>query len=205
MTATMDVNMKDLFDPLGELFIAQFAKPEGLERVNLRALTPFQRALLVIDGTVTKFIEAYTLEPVEIVRLKQAMRTLSAEEPWLEAPAGTAVIARQALLRGEYSHTFYGYAVSLIQPDRLPDNMKRELDEQGGAIGRILLASGAETRREILWYGKEHVTALPDVIRRVIDNNEFLSRTYRIIVAGKPIMLINERFPFNTVRFPAHH
>ena len=38
------------FDPLSDLFVAQFAKPAQLGGVNLRALTPFHRALLVIDG-----------------------------------------------------------------------------------------------------------------------------------------------------------
>jgi hypothetical protein len=59
-------NEVDGFNPLKDLFAAQSSKPETLREVNLRALSPFQRALLVIDGTVTKFIEAYTMEPVEI-------------------------------------------------------------------------------------------------------------------------------------------
>ncbi len=44
------------FSPLNELLTAQAAKPAGLSAVNLRVLSPFQRSLLVIDGTVTKFI-----------------------------------------------------------------------------------------------------------------------------------------------------
>ena len=42
-------------DPLEELFIAQFARPAELRPVNLRAISPNQRALLSIDGTVTTF------------------------------------------------------------------------------------------------------------------------------------------------------
>ncbi|HEC83971.1 MAG TPA: DUF98 domain-containing protein [Thioploca sp.] len=30
-----------------------------------------------------------------------------------------------------------------------------------------------------------------------LTGKDFLSRTYRIIVGGKPIMLINERFPLH--------
>ena len=54
-----------------DLFVAQFAKPSDLEEINLSQLTPFQRALLVTDGTVTQFIEAYTLSTVEVVLLHQ--------------------------------------------------------------------------------------------------------------------------------------
>ena len=49
-----------------DLFIAQCAKPLDLEEINLSQLTPFQRALLVTDGTVTRFIEAYTFSPVKL-------------------------------------------------------------------------------------------------------------------------------------------
>jgi hypothetical protein len=50
----------ETFTPMSDLFVAQFTRPKHLEQINLRSLTPFQRALLVLDGTVTKFIEAYT-------------------------------------------------------------------------------------------------------------------------------------------------
>ena len=38
------------FDPLSDLFLAQFDRPQELGSVNLRTLSPFQRSLLVIDG-----------------------------------------------------------------------------------------------------------------------------------------------------------
>ncbi len=50
---------------------AQASRPPELDELDLRTLTPFQRALLVLDGTVTKFIEAYTMEPLDIIRLAQ--------------------------------------------------------------------------------------------------------------------------------------
>ncbi len=86
------------FDPAAEVFVAQFARPETLQPVNFRALSPFYRSLLVIDGTVTKFIEAFTMEPVVVERLSQEELVLPADHEWLEAPAGTRVIAREVLL-----------------------------------------------------------------------------------------------------------
>ncbi len=61
-------------------------------------------------------------------------------------------------------------------------------------LGRILLNSQLENRREVLWYGREQVADLPEAIE-VYTGNDFISRTYRIIVGNQPIMLINEKFP----------
>jgi chorismate-pyruvate lyase len=192
------------FNPMSDLFVAQFTRPKHLEQINLRSLTPFQRALLVLDGTVTKFIEAFTMEPVEIVRLGQATRNLLEDHPWLAAPKGTSVIARQVQLRGRYSYTFHAYAVSLIVQDRLPDPIRRGLEEDQEGLGRILLQSQLETFREVLWYGKEHGVELPPEIREQ-GNGEFFSRTYRIMVHRQPIMLITEKFPIQPDVLPSHH
>ena len=61
------------------LFVAQDKKPATLREINLARLTPFQRGLLVTDGTVTRFIEAYTFAPVEVVLVQQKRQILSSE------------------------------------------------------------------------------------------------------------------------------
>jgi len=182
------------FDPFADLMAVQEAMPAHWQPVNLWTLSPFQRALVSIDGTVTKFIEAYMLEPIEIVRLHQREQQLQREHLWLAASAGTSVIARQVLLRGRYSATIYAYAVSLLLVDRLPADVLRGLDVDPSGIGRILLNSQLENRREILWYGRETIADLPESIE-VCTGNHFISRTYRILVGNRPIMLINEKFP----------
>jgi chorismate-pyruvate lyase len=184
------------FDPFRDLFLTQDAKPAHLDGVDSPTLSPFQRALLAIDGTVTKFIEAYTLEPIEIVRLKQETQALLADHTWLEVPKETEVIGRQVLLRGRYSSTVYAYAVSLLVPDRLPTGLLHHLKIEPAGLGRVLLNSQIENRREILWYGRESIDNLPEDIQ-CLTGNDFISRTYRIIAGGKPVMLINERFPTN--------
>lgn len=194
--------MNETFDPLSDLFVAQFARPAQLGAVNLRALTPFQRALLVIDGTVTKFIEAYTLEPVETILVGQERRPLSSDQPWLEAPKGTEVLARSVLLEGKYSHTVYAYAVSLVVPDRLPAPVREHLKDDAGSLGRILLGAKLEQRREVLWYGREHLPEVPEAIRHLA-GAPAISRTYRIIAGGHPVMLINEKFPSGPDRLPS--
>ncbi|MCZ6678414.1 MAG: chorismate pyruvate-lyase family protein [Candidatus Poribacteria bacterium] len=174
--------------------MAQSAKPEQLGEIDLSNLTPFQRALLGIDGAVTPFIEAYTMEPVEVVRLHQQTQRLSTDHVWLQAPKGTAVVARQVLLRGVQSTTLYAYAVSLIVLDRLPEVVKEGLAADGEGLGDLLRRGRVETRRELLWYGLEHARELPDAIR-YLEGEAFISRTYRIIANGQPMMLINEKFP----------
>ena len=185
-----------LFDPFADLLEASEARPAHLRPVDLRTLTPFQRALLVIDGTVTKFVEAYALEPIDVIRLKQEEQQLTQDHRWLEVPKGTPVIARQVLLHGYYSGIVYAYAVSLLVPSRLPDDLLARVAVEPGGLGRVLLGSQIENRREVLWYGGETLNDLPAEIRDWTGDT-FVSRTYRIITQGKPAMLINEKFPTN--------
>lgn len=187
----------DGFDPFVDLMVMQGAMPEHWQPVNLRTLAPFQRALVAMDGTVTKFLEAYLLEPIDVVRLRQQEQQLQQEHVWLAAAAGTSVIARQVLLRGRYSATVYAYAVSLLLVDRLPADVLRGLDLEPSGLGRILLNSQLENRREILWYGRETIADLPESIE-IHTGNRFISRTYRILVGNRPIMLINEKFPIDS-------
>lgn len=196
----------EIFDPLSDVFVAQFARPEGLKSVNLRALSPFQRALLVIDGTVTKFIEASTLEPVSVVPISQERRQLPRSDEWLEADAGTPVIARQVILEGSHTQTLYAIAVSLLVVDLLPGGIEERLERTPQGLGRALLESRMESYREILWYGREHVSLdeLPEVVRHRT-NGDFISRTYRVITGGRPVLLINERFPAVPDSLPVHH
>jgi hypothetical protein len=60
------------FHPFRGIFVAQDQRPGHLEDVDLTRLSPFERALLVIDGTVTRFLEAHTLEPIDVQDCGQA-------------------------------------------------------------------------------------------------------------------------------------
>ncbi len=181
------------FDPLARFYIAAHARPAGIAPVDVRALTPFQRALLAIDGTVTQFIEAWALEPVEVQRLDQSEEWLDSAQPWLGLDAGAPVIRRRVLLRGSQSGRFYAWADSIIAVERLAAQMRGALDLQGGGIGRILIDAGIESRREALWYGRERPVDVPPAVADLWPG-EFLLRAYRVLAAGHPLMLITERF-----------
>ena len=181
------------FDPTTGVFTAQGRRPAHLLPVSMAELTPFQRGLLGADGTVTKFVEAYWLEPVIVTRLAQSEVPLAAADPWLAAEAGTAVIRRRVVLWGRDSVRFFAWADSLMAVDRLGPAIRRGLDVEGGGLGRILLDTGMETRREGLWFGRERALQVPDAVSTRWPG-DFLTRTYRVLAAGRPLMLITERF-----------
>ena len=180
------------------LFVAQNDKPATLKEINLARLTPFQRGLLVTDGTVTRFIEAYTFTPVEVVLLQQAKQTLSTEHIWLELPAGEGVLSRQVVLQthrqDNSSPIIHTYADSLIVPKRLPKSLLDGLESDKHGLGGLLRCSGLETRRELLWCGVENLTELLPAIAH-LEGQPFISRAYRVFANQEPLMLINEKFP----------
>lgn len=183
-----------------DLFVAQFAKPSDLEEMNLSQLTPFQRALLVIDGTVTQFIEAYTFSPVEVVLLHQEVQTLSTDHAWLDAKKETEVVVRQVVLQTDQKDvqqpTVHAYATSIVVLDRIPQIIREGLTLKGRGLGQLLQRSGLESRRDLLWWGLKRSKDLPEALAH-LEGKPFLSRTYRIVTDGQPIMLINEQFPLN--------
>lgn len=183
------------FDLAGEVFTAQSQRPASLAPVDVSTLSPFQRALLVIDGTVTWFIEAYTNERVEIRRLAQARSVLAADDPWLQAPAGETVIERQVLLCGLPSGRCHAWAESRIAAARLPAAAREALDREPGGIGRILVDAALETRRECLWFGRSQRSDVPEPVAAGM-GTDFLMRTYRVIAGGHALMVISEHFPF---------
>ena len=180
------------------LFVAQDDRPVTLKKINLAQLTPFQRGLLVTDGTVTRFIEAYTFLPVEVVLLRQAKQILDAEQAWLKLPPGEEIVSRQVILQThsqeESSPTIRTYADSLIVPQRLPQSLLNELESDKQGLGGLLRHSGLETRRELLWCGIEILTDLPSTVAQ-LEGEKFISRTYRVLANQEPLMLINEKFP----------
>lgn len=182
------------FDPTAGAFLAQAQRPAGLAAVDVAGLTPYQRSLLVIDGTVTRFIEAYWLEPVQVRRIAQEEAPLAAAEPWLDLAAGEPAIRRRVLLLGEHSGRLFAWADTLIAAARLRPEVRRGLERDGGGLGRILIDTAAETRREGLWFGREQPAARPAEVAALC-TGPLLVRSYRVVGGGRPLMQITERFP----------
>ena len=180
------------------LFTAQEDSPPTLRKINLARLTPYQRGLLVTDGTVTRFIEAYTFAPVEVVLLQQTRQILDTEHTWLNLPTEEEIISRQVVLQThsqeEPSPIIHAYADSLIVPQRLPQSLLDGLESDKHGLGELLQHNGLETQRELLWCGMETLTDLPSAITH-LEGETFISRTYRVFADHAPLMLINEKFP----------
>lgn len=196
--------MKGGFDPLASIFVAQEHRPANLKDLNLRTLSAVERALLVIDGTVTRFLEAYMMEPIDIIRLGETRERLIRPHVWLELPKGETVVSRRVLLRGRYSDHVYASAASLVVPYRVKNAVQPIDGRVPEGLGRMLLNGRTEQYRELLWYGKEIANDLPGEMR-TLDTECSMARTYRIIVQGKPAMMITEWFELGCEALPAHN
>ena len=176
------------------LFIEQDRRPEHLGDIDVEALTPFERGMLVVVGLVTQFIEAYKMEPIEVSQLAQGCRRLDSEDPWLEARAGLEVISRQVILRGGRSGTSYLHGEALIAAERLPEAVRHDVQESNMGLGQILRHRRVETHAELLWCGTEQVSIAPESLGSREDR-PVICKTYRFICEGSPAVLITERFP----------
>lgn len=186
------IEMED-FDAFAGIFVAQKERPIHLQDIDFRELTSFERAWLVIDGTVTRFLEAQKMEPIDIVECGRSKEILRKDHVWLEVPKGSIVNSRRVLLRGGHSGHIHASAASLVVPERVKEAVGRPVDRIPEGLGRMLLSGRTEQFRELLWYGKEMPSDLPGEIRSLA-SEWCLSRTYRIIVEKKPVMLITEWF-----------
>ena len=181
------------FDPFAGIFVDQEQRPAYLDDVDFRELTSFERAWLIIDGTVTRFLEAQKVEPIDIVECGRSKETLRKDHVWLDVPKGSVVASRRVLLRGKHSGHVHASAASLVVPERVKDAVGRPVDKIPEGLGRLLLSGRTEQYRELLWYGKEAPSDLPGEIRSLA-SEYCLSRTYRIIVNKMPVMMITEWF-----------
>ena len=185
----------EVFDPFAGIFVAQEERPAYLQDVDIRELTSFERAWLIIDGTVTRFLEAQKLEPIDIVECGRSKETLTKDHVWLDVPKGGVVASRRVLLRGGHSGHIHASAASLVVPERVKDAVGRPVEKIPEGLGRMLLSGRTEQYRELLWFGKETSSDLPGEMRSLASET-CLSRTYRIIVNKKPVMMITEWFEF---------
>lgn len=162
-------------------FVAQHELPPSADAIDVAALEPHHRCLLVTDGTVTSLVRAYALEPVLTRRLEEVRRVPSAHERrWLSVEPDTVVLARRVEIDGAHSGTVYLRASSLLVPDRLPVSFLESLQRDGASIGSALVRGAVEHRRELLWCHRRPGTVA--------------SRTYRVFVRGLPALLISEDF-----------
>ena len=168
---------------------------QGGGSLAIQALPPFLRALLMTDGTVTKILEAYFWEPVEVQTLQQELVSAQRSIDWIQVVAGDRVLIRHARLRGTDSGQVYATAFSVIRPERIPESFRRRLIDREIGIGVLIRDSGLESYREVLEVGLE-----PAEQDGASGGRDLVYRTYRIIIAKEPVILITESFPLDLYR-----
>ena len=157
----------------------------------MRTLPSFLRVLLTTDGTVTKSIESYFWEPVNVVNLGQKYVSLECGAPLIDKEPGDRVLERQVNLIGGDTNTHYAHARSLICTQFLAKSLKSDLEEGRVGIGELLRECGLETYREIMEVGFSTQRSNPGV------SGDVVWRTYRIVMEKHPLIQITESFPLS--------
>jgi chorismate-pyruvate lyase len=168
---------------------------EGRDCDNLpmAALPPFLRTLLVTDGTVTKSLEAFYWEPIEVATVSQAVVQAEDDIGWLDVGKGEEVIGRRVILRGRTSGVLYTRAHSIIRPRLIPETLRARLMAGSLGIGELIRDCGLETYRELLEIGVGG--PVPGMTDTEAAPGVHIHRTYRIVVGGEPAILVTEYFP----------
>ncbi|EDN69666.1 conserved hypothetical protein [Beggiatoa sp. PS] len=183
-TEITDVLKTDLYELLRE------------SQIDPSSLSPFQKILLIADGTLTNILEVFLNEPIGVVKLSEEVVSIPADIPPLEIKVGTEVMERQILLCGKTSQRNWLYADSIIVLERVEDKFREKLIKSHTPIGKLWREHKTETFKEIVTYALEPAGGLSDFfdIKR---EDKLLSRTYRVFSNRKPVMMITEKFPDN--------
>ncbi len=164
------------------------------EHYDLSKLPPFLRTLLVMDGTVTKALEAWFWEPVKVVPLQIKSTELSEAVTGLESEIGDKALQREVTLQGCNSDRVFACARSTVLLKRLPQEIGDALESGKIGIGGLFREQGLETYREII--GIDYFSASkPDDALLSHLNNEIISRSYQIWVNQSPAIIVTEYFP----------
>jgi chorismate-pyruvate lyase len=161
--------------------------------------TRFQRMLLGTDGTVTHILEAYSDEPIEVVKLLQERDSSGPGDTELELAPGEEVLRRRVLLRGAHSRRTLLYAEAVVALGRVQAAFLDGLVTTDMPIGILLAQARTETFREILNVGREPAGDRGEHFGLDADS-ELISRTYLIVRESRPMILITEKFPSDSFR-----
>jgi chorismate-pyruvate lyase len=164
--------------------------------INLGSLNTLHRILLTTDGTLTEILEAYFLEQLQLIKLSEEFFTQQSPLPQLDLSGGESGIVRRILLQGERTKRNYIFAESVVVLDRLDPHIRHKLMHTQVTIGRIWIESRLETFKEFIRARYEPAKELSEMFK-ISAHDTLISRTYRVIVKGRPVMMITEKFPLS--------
>ena len=161
-------------------------------------LSPVQKILLGTDGSVTQLLEAITGETVTVrTSVQEVVPADSATAGRLGIHSGEPVNHRIVELANGRTGEILIHAISDTPISRLSPEFKDDLMKADIPIGKIIQRHHIEARREIL---DAKVKPAPEYQRRVFSlckNEPLLSRQYRIMHQGEPLIFIEEQFPYS--------
>jgi len=165
-----------------------------LQEFDASGLDLLHRVLLVNDGTLTDALEAAMLEPIRLAKLAVEVFPAPAAVASLELEAGQLMMDRKILLVGANTGRNYVYAESQLALDRLPPGLRQDLLQSSKPMGRLWSEDRLETWKEPLRVSRGPAAELAAYFPGGA-YHDLLSRHYRLISGGKPLMVINEYFP----------
>ena len=164
------------------------------ESLKFDTLPPFLRVLLVTDGTVTKNMEAYFLEKIDVEIIAHTQTASEQDYPEVGVARGDSIVLRRVLLRGRVSRSVYAFAESILGCDKVAEDILNELMTHRLGIGELLRQRKLETLRELINVRRaqagewaSHLAVRPD--------ETVLVRHYTIGYSGRPMIRIQEIFP----------
>ncbi|MEN6609671.1 MAG: beta-ribofuranosylaminobenzene 5'-phosphate synthase [Methanoregulaceae archaeon] len=161
-------------------------------------LSPVQKILLGTEGSVTHLLEVITGSRIGIVTRIQKIIPANAElAKLLEIAEGDSINYRVVEIQNSDTGETLIYATSHTPLSRLTDEFRDDLMKADIPIGRIIQQHRIESRREIL---DARVDVADNEVRtalRMFRNEPLLSREYRIIHKGHPLIRIREQFPYH--------
>jgi len=169
-----------------------------LEKVVGR-LSPVQKMLLGTDGSVTSLLEVIMGSSVEIETITQEV--MSADDSVareLEIEVGDEVNHRVVKLKNSATGETLIHAVSHTPLKRLEPRFEKDMMRADIPIGVILKKHEIESRRDITRVSVLRETSGLNRVFDVFSKELLLSRDYRIIRGGAPLMSITETFPYNS-------
>lgn len=161
-------------------------------------LSPVQKILLGTEGSVTHFLEVITGSSIGIVTRVQKVIPADREiAGFLDIPEGEPVNYRVVEIRNSDNNEPLIYATSHTPLSRLTDEFRDDLMRADIPIGRIIQQHRIESRREILRANVEAADSDARSALHMFHNEPLLSREYRIIHQGYPLIQIREQFPYH--------
>jgi chorismate-pyruvate lyase len=158
------------------------------------ALSPILRVLLVTDGTVTKTLEAYFGEAIEVDVLEHAERTSETPYPQIDIAAGDHILHRYVRLIGKVTRKVYAVAESVAVLEHISQQIRRKLIEEHKGIGELLREGRLETYRELLTANTTAASRWAEHLQ-IAASEAVVTRDYRIYQGGRAVLLIREVFP----------